>query len=159
VPSRRYQSLTQQSMVFHNSVVHHRHCARFVRMGVLLGRSAVGGPARVPDSHQPVRALDGQQFLQCGELAPAAHQPRALAIGHRDAGRVITAILQSAQPVDENGSGFTLSDVTNDSAHSLSSLFDYGALGRPICVDARRVSRQPTRMLFPHQQVTSVTQR
>ena len=114
------QLFLQGKIVFDDAVVHHHHgaVAVAVGMGVLFAGPAVGGPAGVPDAVEPVHRLQAQRLLQVVELALAAAdvQPAVLA-HHRDAGRVVAAILQPLEPVHQDGHHCFLADVTDYSAH------------------------------------------
>jgi hypothetical protein len=89
-----------------------------VRMGVLVGGSPVGGPAGVADpdaaGHRPL-AQDTLQDLHPPRGAP--HLQPAAGADHGHAGRIISAILQPLEPVDDDPDRALLSDVADDSAH------------------------------------------
>ena len=114
----------QIEVVLDDAVVHDDDLpgAVAVRVGVLLGRPAVRRPARVADAVVAVERVRGQHFLEPRELPRAAPQlDRAVADdGH--ARRVVAAILEPPQPVDEDGDDLLAADVSDDSAHSQSSV-------------------------------------
>ena len=70
-------------------------------MGVALGRRAVGRPARMADAGAAGKRLRGEPFLEVAELAlgPAAGQMAVLE--RRDAGRIVAAIFEPLQRIDE----------------------------------------------------------
>ena len=63
---------TQLDEVLDDAVVNDRDRASFVRMRILLGRAAVRGPSRVPDSDVALQRRVGQQHPQVLELALGA---------------------------------------------------------------------------------------
>ena len=90
-----------------------------VGVGVLFGGAAVGGPAGVADA---VGAVDGvvvEDVFEVAELAGGAAELEAVAIaGDGDAGRVVAAVLEAAQSLNDDGDDFsTVADVTDDAAH------------------------------------------
>ena len=89
-----------------------------VRMGVPVGRRAVGRPARVGD------AARADQVGRRATLRQGRHAPRALdavqaAIGreHLDAGGVIAAVLEGGKALEQEGRGLSRSGISDDSAH------------------------------------------
>ena len=73
-----------------------------VRMRVLLGRPAVRRPARVADAVLAVDRRGRDHFLEARELAGAAPQLDRAVADDGDAGRVVAAVLEPPQPVDED---------------------------------------------------------
>ena len=53
------------------------------------------------------------------QLAGAAPQVDGAVVHDRDARRVVAAIFEPAQPVDQDGNDVLRSDVSDDSAHSV----------------------------------------
>jgi hypothetical protein len=112
-----FQLGLQHREVLDDAVVHQRHPAGRLRMGVAFGRNAVGGPARVADPHRGGQRLLGEQRLQAAQLAlgpapldMAAHEP-----GHTR--RVVAAVLQPLQALDQPcGDGRNAHDA-DDAAH------------------------------------------
>ena len=73
-----------------------------VRVGVLFGGTAVRGPARVADAVFAVGGLGGCNLRGSATCLRRAAL-RALAIaGHGEAGRIISAIFQPAQPINND---------------------------------------------------------
>ena len=94
-----------------------------VRVGVAVGRAAVGGPAgvaRCPVLPASVAASVSASAVSRLASLPArlAHGQPAVAVEHGDAGGVVAAVLQPAQPVDDDVAGGRVPDVADDSAHS-----------------------------------------
>ena len=71
--------------------------AALVRVGVRLGRLAVGRPARVAEAGRALRGRAvAQDLLEPPDLADFADDGHVAAIEHGDAGRVIAAVLEVA---------------------------------------------------------------
>ena len=69
----------------------------------------------------PVRLRGRLGELALEVLHPAGAPPNrqvTVPVDHRDAGRVVTAVLQAAQPVDDDVERGLVPDVADDSAHS-----------------------------------------
>src|SRR3546814_16599739 len=63
-----------------------------------------------------------QFFFELDDLADRAPQlQRAVAVEHRHTGRVIAAVFEPMQTVDENGADITGGDGADDSAHGTGS--------------------------------------
>jgi len=109
----------QIEVVLDDPVVHDDDLSRAIAVGVrvLLGRPAVGRPARVADPVLTVQRIDGEDFFESRQLSGAAAQLDRAVAHDRDAGRVVTAILQPPQPFDQDGQDFLVADVADDSAH------------------------------------------
>ena len=107
--------------VLDDAVVHDGDAAVRVQMRVrvLVGCATVGRPARVPDARRGgrERSLDA-----AGELlhlaGGASDVDSVLVIEQRDARGVVSAILQPAQSLDDDGAGRSPPGVADDSAHT-----------------------------------------
>ena len=73
----------------------------------------------------PVERLGAMTCLEVGELAGAAPDVDARAVDDRDAGRVVAAVFEPPQPLDQDGNDLLGADVADDAAHesSLQSQF------------------------------------
>src|SRR5262249_44095236 len=107
----------QRAVVLDDAVVHHADARDLVRVGVLVGGLAVGGPAGVADAELPRRRRGAQQALQGVELAAAADDLALTAVPDGDAGRVVAPVFQPAQPREQDGGAVAFADVTYNSAH------------------------------------------
>src|SRR5438552_306942 len=99
------------------------------RVCVRVGRAAVGGPAGVADGEPAgdgALAQDALQHLHAAGRAP--HVESAALAQHRDAGRVVPAVLELLQALDDDGDGVLLTDVPDDSAHGSAFLLLLGLL-------------------------------
>ena len=99
------QPLLELEVVLDDAVVDDHHVPGIgVRVGVLLGRAAVGGPARVADadacpSSGRSRRTPSRIFDPAGG---APHVERRRRRDHGDAGRVVAAVLEPLEPVDDD---------------------------------------------------------
>ena len=115
----RCSSLLQIEVVLDDAVVDDDDLAGAVavRVRVLLGRPAVRRPARVADAVVAGERVGADDLLEVRQLAGAAAQVDRAVADDRDAGRVVAAVLEPPQPVDEDGHDVLRSDVADDSAH------------------------------------------
>ncbi len=95
-----------------------------VRVRVLLGDAAVGGPAGVPDAGRgrPLGDRDsagvaGELLAQRREVADRPHGVDPLVGDHRDAGGVIAPVFEPREPGQQEVARRTSPDVPNDAAH------------------------------------------
>ena len=93
------------------------------RMGVLLRDPAVGGPARVSEPGRGQRAVVLHDLLQVLEIADRAHVVEPLVLEHREAGRVIAAVFEALQAVDQERLRPARPDVSDDPAHGVPPSF------------------------------------
>ena len=113
------QVVAQLFVVLDDAVVHDgQTVVRDMRMRVALGGHAMSGPARVCDAHLAVRVIGVDRVLEHLHLADGAQalQMRR-AVQYRDAGRVVAAIFQPAEPFHEDGYDVPVSDGSDDAAH------------------------------------------
>ena len=106
-------------VVLDDAVVHDDDAAGAVamRMRVLFRRPAVRGPARVAEAIHAGERLSLDRVFEVDQLAgAAAHFDRAV-LHDRDAGRVVAAIFEAAQPIEKDGDDGLRPDVTDDAAH------------------------------------------
>ena len=88
------------------------------RMRVRLGDPAVRRPARVAESRRRGRAVRAGAFLQVSERPDGADVVEPVRLEERDAGRVVAAVLQALEAVEQERLALTRSDVSDDPAHS-----------------------------------------
>ena len=104
-------------MVLDDAVVHDRQpVAADVRMRIALGGCAVRRPACMGDAQRP-----GQLGLlrQLGQRRHATHAAQAMhaAVDHGQAGRVVAAVLELAQPFEQQRHDVAMRGCADDSAH------------------------------------------
>ena len=109
----------QLQVVLDNPVVHDDDAAGAVAVGVgvFLGRPAVSRPPGVAQTVVAVHRVLGDRFLEARQLSGAAAH-LDVAVAHEcHARRVVAAILQPAEPLDQDRDDRLLSDVADDAAH------------------------------------------
>src|SRR5262245_43938135 len=92
-----------------------------VRVRVLFGRSSVLGPAAVPQGRLAFQRLVLYRLHQAVQLAGAPANLDLAVVDDGDARRVVAAIFQPPQPLDDDRDGLLIADVSDDSAHKISS--------------------------------------
>ena len=91
-----------------------------MRVRVLLGRPSVRRPARVADAVLAVHGVHRDRLLQPRELARASSKLDRAVADDRNARRIVAAVLQPPQPVDQDRHDLLVPDVSDDAAHSVS---------------------------------------
>ena len=100
------QLLLQAEIVLDDAVVDDDDLAGAVavRMRVFFGGASVRGPARVADAIGAIEGLQADGFFQVAQLALGAADLQSVAVaGDRDPGRIIAAILEAPQALDDDG--------------------------------------------------------
>lgn len=113
------QLLAQAAEVLDDAVLHHRHLAGTIQvgMGIAFLRFAVGGPTGVADAAEPPGPL---LLVAAGEVDQLALGPQAseLTPGHGgQAGGVVAAVLQLTQALKQQRSRLAGTDHRDDAAH------------------------------------------
>ncbi len=124
------QLLLELEIVLDDPVDHDVHAVGgvVVRVGVLLGHRAVGGPPGVADPRPLLRALSQghargalavglDRAAQRAQVADRPHGVDPPVVEDRDAGAVVAAVLELLEPGQEQRACVPGSDVANDSAH------------------------------------------
>ena len=118
--ARALQLLSELGVIFDDAVVHDGQRARAVgvRMGVAIRGRAVRGPARVADADaRPGHGIFQQGVLEIGDLAGAAADIEPVAVDDRQAGRVVSAVLEALEPFDQEGCRLLVTHIAHDPAH------------------------------------------
>ena len=115
------QLLLQIEIVLDDAVVDDDDLAGAVavRVRVLFGRPAVRRPARVADAVVAGDRIGADDLLEIRQLAGAAPQVDRAVADDRHARRVVAAIFEPPQPVDQDRDDVLRSDVSDDPAHSV----------------------------------------
>src|SRR5690606_12933444 len=91
-----------------------------VRVGIALGRLAMGSPTGVGDTGSTMDGLLLQRLGQLGHLAQTANPlQRLVGAEHGHTGRVVAAIFQTAQAFYQDFSHITLGYGPDDATHTL----------------------------------------
>ena len=103
--------------VLDDAVMHQHHVLVGMRVRVVDGRQAVGGPARVPDPDRAGERLPGDHPLEPGDLAfgPTALDTAVDQGG--DAGGIVAPVFEPPQPVDQKRRDLAFADDADDAAH------------------------------------------
>ena len=120
------QLVPEGLVILDDAVMHQRQLAGLVEvgMGVFIGHAAVGGPAGVADADgAPRRVLEDEAGQVRDPPHALARVDRAVMEG-RHAGRVITAVLEPPQPVQQDGRRFRLADIADNAAHRRGKVAD-----------------------------------
>ena len=110
----------QRNIVLDNSVVHHYHApaAIAVRMGVLFGGASVRCPAGVADAVSSIERFQADNFFQIPQLAFGAANLKSFPVAaHSYARRVVAAILQALEPINNDRHDSLVTHVSNDATH------------------------------------------
>jgi len=112
--------LFELDIILNDTVVHYDDftVAVAVRMGIFLGRASVRRPAGVSDAVHAVQRSDADGFLEISQLAGgAANIELAVVADHCDPGRIIAAVLEPPQAVEDQWNNALGPDITDNSAH------------------------------------------
>ena len=104
--------------VLDDAVVHDGDALVHVRMGVALDRLAVRRPARVAEAGVALQRMVGEPQLEVLELALGAPAVEMAVLDGGDAGRIIAAIFEPPQGVDEIAGDRLRSKYADDAAHA-----------------------------------------
>ena len=90
-----------------------------MRMRVLFGRAAVRCPTRVTDAIVSVERIQTNALFQIPELPFRTAQLEMLrTIDHSDTRRIVTAILELSQSVNDQRYDLFISNVSDNSTHN-----------------------------------------
>ena len=117
---QRDQLGAQRLVILDDAVVHYRDAvAGNVRVRIAGRRFAVRRPARMGNAGVSSDGMADERIRKRLDLADRAHPLElARAVDDREAGRIVAAILESAQALEQNGHDIALSDDSDDSAHA-----------------------------------------
>jgi len=117
----RKQVLAQLAVVLDDAVEHDRELPLFAarqRMRVRLGDSTVCRPARVTETVPRGRAVRPSSVDEILQVADGAYVVEAGDLPERDSRGVVTAVLEPAQPAEQERLRLPRAHVSDDSAHS-----------------------------------------
>ncbi len=112
-----FQLLPQLAEILDDAVVHDCEPVGGVRMRVVLGRPAVGGPAGMADAAHAAQRLSLQPGFEIAQLALGAAARQAAAFQRRHARGVITAIFQALERIDKLHRDRLTAEDADNSAH------------------------------------------
>jgi|GEM_PF-4369728 len=102
IVSHPLQTFFQFQVVFDDAIMHHHNTPRPVRVGIDLRWPPVGRPAGVADATGAGCRLVLENLFQIDQLPFGAADLRLTAVEGADPGRVIAAVFQSPQAVDND---------------------------------------------------------
>ena len=112
--------LFEREVVLDDAVVHDHDLAGAIAMGmgIFFGRAAMRRPARVADAVGAIERAQANGVFEVPQLAgsPAHGQP-AVFSHHRQPSRIVSAIFQALEPIQNDGHRLARADVADNSAH------------------------------------------
>ena len=114
----RFKFGAQFAEVLDDAVMDDGDFRRHVRMRIAFGRTAVRGPARVPDTGQAGERLGQQARFQIAQFAFGAAARQRAGFDGRDASRIITAVFETPERVDQIGRDRRFTEDSDDPAHA-----------------------------------------
>jgi len=93
-----------------------------VGVSVVFGRAAVSCPARMADAESAVRVGGGDELSKGRNLAGGADDFKIRTVMDGQAGRIVTAIFQASQALEQNRCSLIAADVTNYATHCFLTL-------------------------------------
>ena len=111
------QPFAQLAKILDDAVMGDRDAVGGVRMGVALGRLAVGGPAGMADADIAGERLARQARFQRGELALGAPASQGAVIQGGDPGGVVAAVFEALERLDQMAGDRLTSNNSDDPAH------------------------------------------
>src|SRR5258708_14097116 len=120
-------------VILDDPVVHDGDAAaRDLRVGVVRGRNAMGGPSGVRNADVAADRSRVERVLENLHLADRPQTRDPTALDHGDAGRIVAAVFQATQSLHEDGNRVALRNDTHHSTHV-----------RPAPVAEKRLPRVP----------------
>jgi hypothetical protein len=90
-----------------------------VRMRVFLGRTPVRRPARMPDAVVSVERIQANAFFEIAKLALGAAQRQiVILIYNGNARRIVTAVFEFPQAIDNERHNLFVSNISDNSTHN-----------------------------------------
>src|SRR5437773_8130430 len=112
----------QLAVVLDDAVEHDRELravAADERVRVRLGDCAVSRPARMAEARGRDGAVGTGGLLEVLEIADGADVLETIVLAERDAGRVVAAVLETLESIEQERLRLPPPDVSDDPAHSL----------------------------------------
>src|SRR5580704_2168040 len=115
--------------------MHHNYVAGAiaVRVRVLLRRPPVCRPARVADAVWPVHWIHSDGVFQVAQLARRTpHRKMIVTVQDCDTRRVIPAVFEPAQPIQNDGDRSSVPDIADNATHISRIQGNVGNLGTAL---------------------------
>ena len=117
-------SFAKLAEILDDAVMHHGDAFGGVRMSVVLGRLAMGGPAGVTDAGVTVERSIVQPLLEILQLAFGAPALERLALQRRDTGGIVTAIFEPLEEIDQLLRDWSTPQNADNAAHAVFPQFE-----------------------------------
>ena len=114
----RLQLGPELAVVLDDAVVDHRHPAGGMGVGVGLAGLAMRGPAGVADARSAADGAPGDQLFELDELALGPAKLDQAVGERRETSRIVAAVFEAPQPVEDVRRRLIRARDTDDSAHS-----------------------------------------
>ena len=117
----RNELILERTKVLDDAVVDDDDIACHVRMGIGFGRGAMGGPAGMADACSAEQRLGRQPRLEIAELARCTAASDLAGLERRHTRRVVAAVLEPLQRLDDMKSDRFLAEYADDATHAVTS--------------------------------------
>ena len=117
---------TQRIIIFDDAIMddHNRSIRTDMGMGILFGRFPMCRPARMSHADSAGELPLGEFTCQPIDFALPADTAQMPILQHGHSCRVIAAILQAVQALNQNRQGLLMPNITDDSTHRLTSMLE-----------------------------------
>src|SRR5688572_10367355 len=124
----RAQAILDIEIVLENAVVHDDQGAGAVGVGVrvVFRGTPVRGPPRMTDADGAVDGAVAQRALERLDPTHGAPDVQAARVEHGNARRIIAAVLQPLEAVDDDADRALLTHIADDAAHGCSPPIESG---------------------------------
>ncbi len=109
----------QFAEILDDAVMHHGDAFGGVRMGIVLGRPAMGGPAGVPDAGVAAERLGLEPGLEVLQLALGAPPRQSAVLQRSDPRGIVAAIFEPLQRIHQLLRDRSASKNADDAAHAV----------------------------------------
>ena len=109
----------QAEIVLDDAVVHDDEVTRAVRMRMRIAvrRTAMRRPARMADTDRALRHIFLDLVAQCRKAADALLDADVIAVINGDAGRIVAAVLELREALEQEVRCLLVTDITNNTTH------------------------------------------
>ena len=111
------QLLTQLAKIFDDAVVYDGNQIGCVRVGIVLGRSAMGRPACMTDADRATERFAIETILERTELSFRTPAAKHAFLKRGDTGRVVAAIFEALERIDQLTRNRPVPENSDDPAH------------------------------------------
>ena len=133
------QTLLEDAVIFNDAVVHDAHPRGGMRVAVHVAGLTVGSPPGVPDAAEALcQSLCGQFLAQLCQPPLALYHADAAVQRQRNPRRIVPAVLQFFQTVQQHILCAALADITNNATHTKHLHADSPARTRTAAVSLLR---------------------